>query len=230
MQYFPAVFIDDLTTFSASRQHTQDIADLISATNAILGTKFAVNKFRASTTRPPEHPEQGMGTITVYDWQWNPTAVPIQNSAMDIKHLGVHFSLQGKWEDQVKATINQIRKLGTILRSKRASTNVKLVVLQLSILTGISYRGGLSGWSLEQVERVAATFTAIVRKALKLPTTYPAALIHLKIGGHKSPSLAQTIMDTRWRTLVRCLHAGGGGRQTRSSRPKEFKKANPPPT
>jgi hypothetical protein len=50
----PMVFIDDLTTATCYRAHTQEIADIVAAFNAMFGTKCAVPKFRAVSTHGPE--------------------------------------------------------------------------------------------------------------------------------------------------------------------------------
>jgi hypothetical protein len=39
------VFIDDLTTATCYRAHTQEIADIVAAFNAMFGTKCGVAKF-----------------------------------------------------------------------------------------------------------------------------------------------------------------------------------------
>lgn len=54
------VFLDDLTSLTVDRYHTQELAHIISAFNAIIGTNFAAAKFRA------------LSTIQVYDWNSHP--------------------------------------------------------------------------------------------------------------------------------------------------------------
>lgn len=65
----PTVFIDDLNTITASKGHTQLLADVISAFNAIFATTFAIKKFRAATTAT------GQGSMEVFDWSWEPTSI-----------------------------------------------------------------------------------------------------------------------------------------------------------
>jgi hypothetical protein len=51
----PMVFIDDLTSVTCYREHTQEIADIVAAFNAVFGTICAVAKFRAVSTTGPLH-------------------------------------------------------------------------------------------------------------------------------------------------------------------------------
>jgi hypothetical protein len=58
------VFIDNLTTATYYRAHTREIADIVTALNAMFETKCAVAKFRAVTTHGPEEAE-----LIIRDWQ-----------------------------------------------------------------------------------------------------------------------------------------------------------------
>jgi hypothetical protein len=67
----PMVFIDDLTTATCYQAHTQEIAGIVAAFNAMFGTKCAVAKFRAVTTHGPDEAE-----LIIRGWQWQATTVP----------------------------------------------------------------------------------------------------------------------------------------------------------
>jgi hypothetical protein len=67
----PMVFIDNLTTATCYREHTQEIANIVAAFNAIFGTVCAVAKFRAVTTQGGDQAD-----LVIRDWNWRPTLVP----------------------------------------------------------------------------------------------------------------------------------------------------------
>ena len=74
----------------------QHIADIISATIAVFGTKFAPHKFRATSMQPPQ---AGL-TITVHDWEWTPITVQFAGPEELTTVLGIAFNLTGRWEEQ----------------------------------------------------------------------------------------------------------------------------------
>jgi hypothetical protein len=66
----PMVFIDDLTTATCYREHTQEIADIVAAFNAVFGMVCVVAKFRAVITQGG-----GQADLVIRDWNWRPTVV-----------------------------------------------------------------------------------------------------------------------------------------------------------
>jgi hypothetical protein len=48
------VFMDDFTTSTCYRAHTQAISNIVAAFNGMSGTRNAVPKFRAASTHGPE--------------------------------------------------------------------------------------------------------------------------------------------------------------------------------
>jgi hypothetical protein len=99
----PMVFIDDLTTATCYRAHTQEIADIVAAFNAMFGTKCAVAKFRAVPTHGPEEEE-----LIIRDWQWQATTVPFHDGFACVRTLRVHVNLAMDWKEQTQAASHNL--------------------------------------------------------------------------------------------------------------------------
>jgi hypothetical protein len=84
----PMVFIDDLTSVTCYREHTQEISDIVAAFNAVFGTICAVAKFRAVSTHG-----EGEEDLIIRNWDWEPTMVPFQDCYACVRTLGVSVNL-----------------------------------------------------------------------------------------------------------------------------------------
>ena len=194
------VFIDDLTSATVFRAHTQEIADLVGAFNAIFGTRCAVEKFRAVTTHGPEEED-----LIIRDWNWEPTTVKFQDGHACIRTLGVNVNHAGTWDEQVQEVTHWLGRIGNIVRASKASSFTKIKVLRLSVQEGVLYKAAGSTWPLKAIKKINDQIAQMIRKALRLPPSYPYALIHAKVGGLGITSFSQMHQEHIERVLKRCM-------------------------
>ena len=201
----PFAFVDDLSSFTCLRAHTQQLADLVSAAHAIFGTEAATHKFRALTTQPTG------GSITVHDNRWNPTVVPFSGPLTDVTLLGMGFNLGYTWAKQIQAATHLVRSYLKILRSSRVDPFAKCDVIVSKIILELAYKGIVSAWPMDFVESLSQTISGLLRDALGLPVTYPYALIHSAVAGLGITRFSTYVLSNRERCLLRCLAGPGAG-------------------
>ena len=197
----PTVFLDDLTSFTASRHHTQRLADLVSAFNAVVGMKFAKKKFRALSTRTDDPTP-----IQVYDWMWEPTEIQLMDETKSAKVLGINLSLDYKFTRFVQEAISDLSGIGRILMKSRASPRTKAKVLITSVMAGLDYKASLSAWPMASLQSIQQAISRVLLTIFHLPSNYPYWLLYSKEGGRGLPYFLDRVLGLRWRILERCIY------------------------
>ena len=201
----PSVYMDDLTTATCQRDHTQALADLVSAMNALFGTEAAVEKFRAISTHPSTHGEE----LIIHDWQWRERRRAFKGPGHVIRILGVKINLGGTWDEQVEELTDKFDKLGNILNASKANEATKIKVINVAIVLKATYGLGLSAWPEESLKKLDGVLSRMAKRALRLPISFPTELIHSKRFGFGVIRLAEHVVQTKVRCLNRCLEGPG---------------------
>ena len=196
----PMVFIDDLTTATCYREHTQEIADIVSAFNAMFGTVCAVAKFRAVSTHSQDKEE-----LIIRSWDWKPTTVPFQDGAACVRTLGINVNLDCSWKEQIRDVSHNLARVANVIRAKTAKPFTKVACINMSVIQGILYKATGSVWSAKDIDDLDHRITQMTRRALGLPRSYPYDLIHAQTGGLGIKSLTQLHLEASERTITRCL-------------------------
>ena len=193
----PTVFLDDLTSLTCTREHTQELAELISAFNCIMGTKFHPSKFRAMSTAANNTP------VIVYDWRWVPTAINLEGSKANAKILGIGLNLGYTWEEQANSIMAEVRGIARIFRPSRASPMTKAAVLVSSTMAQLNYSTSLSAWPTEILAKLKQLVSRLLRETLRLPATYAEHLLYCTTNGLGLPDLMKEALKSRNRILSR---------------------------
>ena len=201
----PSVYMDDLTTATCSRQHTQEVADRVSAMNALFGTSAAVEKFRAVSTVPGDE-EDG---LIIHDWLWREKQRAFKGPDHVIRILGVQINLGYTWEAQVKELTSKFEKLGAVLHASRASESTKIRVINAAVILKAAYPLGLAAWPEWALQKIDSVHSRMAKHALRLPVSFPTALIHSKRFGFGVIQLKTHVIQTKERSLNRCLEGPG---------------------
>jgi hypothetical protein len=196
----PMVFIDDLTTATCYREHTQEIEDIVAAFNAFFGMVCAVSKFRAVTTQGGDQAD-----LVIRDWNWRPPVVPFQDCHACVRTLGVNVNLAGTWKDQVQEVCHNLTRVGITVRAKKAQPFTKVKAIMMSIQVGVLNKAAGSSWSLEGIKAINLMIAGMIRKALKLAPSYPHRLIHADVGGLGLKSFSQLHREHVKRSLKRVM-------------------------
>ena len=203
---FPVAYIDDLSSFTSSREHTEALAAIVSAAHAFLGTEAATKKFRAITTRlPPGH-------LTIYKKGWVEHKVAFGKDTQRVRMLGTDICLSNTWTAQIKTVVHEVRGFIKLLRRKRAAPETKGAVIVTAVLTKYVFPATVSSWPWAGVMEISNALSYLLRDAYKLPVDFPYHLLHAQVGGLGLPRLATVALLNRERALIRCLNGPGPGR------------------
>ena len=199
----PSVYMDDLTSATCTRVHTQQVADLVSAFNALFGTEAATKKFRATSTHPVGAP------IIIHDEQWQPTSKEFDGPLKVIRILGVDINLNLEWSEQSAELINKFKKIGKALRASSIEEEAKIKIINLAVITKASYVLGLAAWPPKVVQDLDAAITQMARHSLRLGKNYPGEIIHSKRFGFGVLKLSRHADQAKERSQNRCLEGPG---------------------
>ena len=201
----PSVYMDDLTTATCRREHTQEIADLVSAMNALFGTSAAIEKFRAVSTHPGDQGEE----LIIHDWQWNERRRAFKGTDHVIRILGVKVNLGYSWEAQAEELTQKFEKLGSILHASKANEATKIKVINVAIVLKATYSLGLAAWPPDKLKDIDSVLSRMAKRALRLPISFPTELVHSKRFGFGVLRLIDHVVQTKERCLNRCLEGPG---------------------
>jgi hypothetical protein len=109
------------------------------------------------------------------------------------------------WKEQTQASSHNLARVGTIIRSKRVSAYAKVSTINLSVTQGLLYKGVNSVWPTSTIATLERHVTRMIRQAMKLPRSYPAALIHGVTGGLGIKSFSQLHREGTERIITRCM-------------------------
>ena len=196
----PSVFLDDLTSLTSTRAHTQELAETISAFNGIFGTRFNPTKFRAMSTAADPTP------VYIYDWQWQPQEVPLADGDATATVLGIELALGYKWTTQVQKVILKVRGIAKLMRASRAKPTTKAAVLVASTLESLTYVTSLSAWPLKQLQELRGEVSRLLVEVLHLPESHPHELLYAAVGGAGLTDIVEASLKARARILTRCMH------------------------
>ena len=203
---FPIAYIDDLSSFTSSRDHTEALAALVSAAHAFLGTEAATHKFRAITTRlPPGH-------LTIYRKGWEEHKVEFGKDTQLVRMLGTDLCLSNTWNAQIKTAVHAVRGYIKLLRRKRAAPETKGSVIVNAVLAKYVFPATVSSWPWAGIMEISNALSYMLREAYQLPADFPYHLLHATVGGLGLPRLATVALLNRERALIRCLNGPGPGR------------------
>lgn len=194
----PLAFLDDLTSFTTTRLHTQQLADLDSAFNAIFGTKFAQDKFRALTTRT-DNPTP----VIAHDWQWTALSVPLGPASDIVRTLGIHLALDYTW---FGASTARILGVGQLLRKRKANSLTKASVVISSTMAALKYCASLSAWPSQVLYTIGKAVSRTLCIALRYSAQFSWKLLYATTGGLGLPCFLASALKAWWRTLQRCMH------------------------
>ena len=200
---FPSVYMDDLTSATCCRKHTQQVADLVSAFNAIFGTEAAIQKFRATSTKPGGDP------IVIHDGAWAATTKEFDGPQKVIRILGVDINLNYTWEEQIATLKQKFRLIGKALQSSPLDGDAKVKIINMAVITKASYVVGLAAWPPQAVQELDAIITQMARTSLRLSKSYPSAIIHSKRFGFGVLQLSTHADQAKERIQNRCLEGPG---------------------
>ncbi|CAM9438821.1 unnamed protein product, partial [Ectocarpus fasciculatus] len=196
----PLAYLDDLTSLTCFRHHTQALADLVSGFNLVMGMQFAAHKFRASSTLADSTP------VIVHDREWTPTEVTLAPASERSTVLGIPFALDYTWETQGRQLQEKVRGIAKLLRPSKASPLTKATVLVASTLEAMTYVTSLSAWPTAVLRNLRSTVSQLLREVLGLGPTYPAHLLYCTVGGMGLTDIVTAALKSRARILTRCLH------------------------
>ena len=202
----PIAYIDDLCSFTSSREHTEALALVVSAAHMILGTEAAVGKFRAVTTRSPP------GYLTLRTGQWRERQIEFGKDTQLVRMLGTDLGLCNTWDTQIKEVVHSIRGFIKLLRRKRAAPETKRAVIVAAIFAKYMYPAAVSAWPWSGIRNISNTLSYLLREAYQLPSDFPYRLLHSQVGGLGIPRFATVALMNRERAAIRCLHGPGPAR------------------
>ena len=200
---WPSAYMDDLTTATCSHEHTQEVADLVSAANALFGTEAAFEKFRAISTHPVGR------EITIRNWQWTGRSVQYRGNTHVVRVLGAKVNIAYTWEKQVREAVMMFQRMGTVLHASRVSSTTKVKIINLAIILKAGYGVGLAAWPEEYLDELDEVITRMARRALSLPSSYPSELIHDSEVGFRVLRLKDQVLQAKSRMATRCLEGPG---------------------
>jgi hypothetical protein len=196
----PMVFIDDLTSATCYREHKQEIADIVAAFNAVFGTICAVAMFCAVSTHGEDEED-----LFIRNWDWEPTIVPFQDRYACVRTLGINVNLAGTWGPQVQEVSYKLARIANIVRVKRATSYIKVKAIRMAVQEGVLYQAAGSAWPLADIQTINNRIAQMIRRALKLASSYPYALIHGTVGGLGLKSFSQLHLEHIERILKRYI-------------------------
>jgi hypothetical protein len=167
----------------------------------MFGTRNAVPKFRAVSTLSPDEQE-----LLIRDWEWQPIIIPFQDGYTCVRTLGIQINIVGVWSDQIQEASNCLARVGNVIRAKKGSSYSKISTINLSVTQGMLHKGAHSVWSQKAIAKLEVHISCMIRIALKLPSTYPVALIYAKTGELGIQSFSQMHREGTERVTARCLY------------------------
>ena len=137
--------------------------------------------------------------------------IPIRTTTNSTKYLGVQLPFSVKDTDSHSWCTTYIATSTAVLRSKCATPDCKLLVLNTQILPTLLYKATKASWTYAKYIAIDKLLAQAARKILRLPPGYPTDLIYLPpkykgLGLRKFSTHAQT---QKWHTLQRALTLGG---------------------
>jgi hypothetical protein len=93
-----------------------------------------------------------------------------------------------------------------VIRVKKGSSYSKILAINLSVTQGMLHKGTHSVWLQKAIAKLEVHISRMIRVALKLPSTYSAALSYAKTGGLGIKSFSQMHREGTKRVTARCLY------------------------
>ena len=200
---WPSAYMDDLTTATCSHAHTQEVADIVSATNALFGTEAAFGKFRAVSTHPAGC------EIIIRTWTWEERKVKFKDALHVIRVLGAKVNVAYIWKQQVKELVATFTRMGNTLHASKVDATAKVKIINLAVVLKAGYGVGMAAWPVKYLNEIDAVLTRMARRSLSLPPSYPSELIHDAEVGFKVQRLKVQVLQAKSRMATRCLEGPG---------------------
>jgi hypothetical protein len=195
-----------MTTASCYREHTQEIAKIVTAFNAMFGTVCAVAKFRAVTTH-----EEGQEDLLIRNWKWEAIQVPFQDGKACVRTLGVKVNLSLDWSEQVQEVSHYLGRVATLVHGVKVKPHTKVATINMSVVLGMAYKSGGLVWPLGAIDKLDRQITRMTRVALGLTESFPYQLIRAKVGEFGIKSFSQIHRENTERIIPRCIAGPGPG-------------------
>ena len=210
----PIGFVDDLLCSSSSAAGMQAIASLVSAFCILFNLTLNSTKFRAYALNWGNPANSLDDSMTIFTEGWKPMQVPLQHDGT-MTHLGVTWDMSLDnvimYEDiitKLEAALNNIEK-------SKASLEIKITAINVTLMAKLIYQAKFSLWSLEQYERIDKMFTTTYKNISKQRTTFPTALLYASenVMGGGFKRFSTEVQKSKLKIWMRSSHGGNPRRQ-----------------
>ena len=211
-----AAYADDLAdcVYSIDAQRRQAL--WVSAFCAATGLEIAVTKIITVVLNGPSAlPGDSLETMTIFNSQWQPTAIDIQTTTAVIKYLGVEISMDGHDDAAFSWAENRLRQALQALGLRKADQDSKMQVVRFSILPKILYRASKASWKLSRYLELDTILARGIKKIMGKWKGYSHELLSVPIaqGGIGCPRISDLSQEYKWTALQRALVGNPVGRQ-----------------
>jgi hypothetical protein len=225
-------YADDSLTPCSDIETLQRKADIVSTFAMIFGFDISIKKLRSLIMEwGSEIPDHIFPKIKIHKWGWTPCEVGVgwripekdeegndrtaaRMGFHSLRYLGIQIDSNAFFESLFQETLKLIRNMCRIVRTKKASADLKACSAYTRILNMATYRGSAGPWSLERLREWDKPLEALYRKIHKCLPNTPTEIIYLDPKedsvGLGMPCLSDRCQEEKWGKIHRSLCLGGG--------------------
>lgn len=174
-------YADDMVTLTSDLSLQQTKADLISSFCAFSGMAISIPKIETICIQHPDAPPILSQILTIRDWKWEPTAIPIARMSPNdsTKYLGARVTFGHQEKQSYQWCRDHIRTTTAILQMRRATGQCRQKVIEVQLIPQILYVAAHATWPLKYYKELDRILAHAIRQMYHLPHSYPADLIFL---------------------------------------------------
>ena len=162
-------YADDSLTPCSDIETLQRKADIVSTFAMIFGFDISIKKLRSLIMEwGSEIPDHIFPKIKIHKWGWTPCEVGVgwripekdedgndrtvaRMGFHSLRYLGIQIDSNAFFESLFQETLKLIRNMCRIVRTKKASADLKACAAYTRILNMATFRGSAGPWSLERL-------------------------------------------------------------------------------
>jgi hypothetical protein len=160
---------------------------------------ISIPKIEILCIQHPQAPQPPHETLTLHDWSWTPTPIPIKlaDPSDSTRYLGAQVTFGDPERQSFKWCKDHLRTTAAILQIKRATGQCRQKVIELQLVPQILYKAAHATWPLKHYRELDRILAHAIRQMYRLPPSYPTALIFLP----KTDCGLNTEMGYAWQSI-----------------------------
>jgi hypothetical protein len=147
--------------------------------------------------------------MTIFNSQWQPTAIDIQTTTAVIKYLRVAISMDGHDDAAFSWSENRLQQALQALGLREADQESKMQVVRFSVLPKILYRASKASWKLSRYLELDTILARGIKKIMDKWKGYSHELLFVPIAQGGMGRISDLSQEYKWTALQRALALGG---------------------